>query len=155
MERYIISRCDAGQRNFVVDLAECGGLDSTFMGMLMGAAKRVMKVSGCLQIINAAGRNAQLLRGLGVHYFCNVAEDSGGLELPNKPVLEAAAVPHQCLSKGEQKSHCLNAHVELVESCDANKSKFGDVVQLMKSESGASSPLPSPGIGGEPVAYRN
>src|SRR6185295_17106423 len=54
-----------GQR-VIVDLSLCTGMDSTFMGALL-------KISGCLSIgggmlhvIHAGGRNAELLRGLGL-----------------------------------------------------------------------------------------
>lgn len=126
-----------GKKRFVVDLSDCTGLDSTFMGMLVGISKRLKHcVQGCLHIINASGRNAQLLRGLGVQHFCSLSEDAG-------PFLEdAAAAPvfvvdapvelqHHALTKGEQTAHCLKAHQDLCEVSRDNHTKFQDVVELM------------------------
>jgi anti-sigma B factor antagonist len=136
MEKYIDSHCRCGKRRFVVDLDGCGGLDSTFMGMLLGTAKKLKKLSGDLQIINAAGRNGQLLKGLGVHYFCPVREDAGDLTTPANFKDTAEEIPLECLSKPEQTTHCLKAHVELAESCESNKQRFCDVISLMEKQCG-------------------
>ena len=134
-----------GKRSFVVDLSDCTGLDSTFMGMLIGISKRLKQcVQGCLHIINARGRNAQLLRGLGVQHFCTVAEDAGPFcaedgeqagEVPatfkSAPVVDCRELDRQLLSKGEQTAHCLKAHEDLCEISHANQAKFKDVVELM------------------------
>ncbi len=137
MERFINTRSAEGHKRFVVDLGQCSGLDSTFMGMLMGAAKRLVKAAGCLQIVNAQGRNAQLLRGLGVHYFCPVSEDAACLECPShqsyQPV-ECDELPHEKLTRQDHKAHCLKAHETLASACPENQNRFSEVVRIMKEE---------------------
>lgn len=130
-----------GKRSVVVDLSACTGLDSTFMGMLIGISKRLKQcVQGCLHIINASGRNAQLLRGLGVQHFCSLSEDAGpfrgehpegGVAAPQVSLENCREVEHQALTKGEQTAHCLKAHQDLCEISRDNRQKFQDVVELM------------------------
>lgn len=147
--RFIEPQISAGKSRVVIDLQDCCGLDSTFMGMLIGVAKRLKKVhQGCLHIINAHGRNAQLLRGLGVQYFCNLTEGAGAFDgattrggcqcaSPEEgvdcgdTVEDCEEITHHQLSKLEQTQHCLQAHITLCEVGSENQSKFHEVVDLM------------------------
>jgi hypothetical protein len=130
-----------GKESYVIDLDECTGLDSTFMGMLIGLAKQIrQEAHGSLHLINAHGRNAQLLRGLGVHYFCNVTEDAGDFgaecnccETRSDVVLDHE-LEHCSLSKREFTEHCLEAHTRLCETGKANQEKFQTVVDLMEQK---------------------
>ncbi len=135
VERYVDDLIQTGEVRFVVDLAHCQGLDSTFMGMLLSLAKRLSRSpGGCLHIINAQGRNGELLRGLGVHYFCNVSDDAGGLCTGGHSTACQCAeeLPHQDLSKREQTEHCLKAHEGLAEVTPENSARFRDVIELMR-----------------------
>jgi anti-sigma B factor antagonist len=148
--RYAQPEIAGGKRSFVVDLADCTSLDSTFMGMLIGLAQQVRHdVEGCLHVINARGRNAQLLKGLGVHYFCSVSEDDGpftqraaseGCGCPDAAGLTRSDVVydeellHLDLSKKELTEHCLEAHTKLCEAGKENKEKFQHVVELMEQK---------------------
>jgi anti-sigma B factor antagonist len=72
---------DRGRRDFVVDLANCPAMDSTFMGTLAGLALRLREVdnghlwvvnrndrkdNGHLWVVNRNDRNSELLEGLGL-----------------------------------------------------------------------------------------
>lgn len=147
--RYVEPEIEHGRSRVVVDLDQCTGLDSTFMGMLIGISKRLRQIKqGCLHIINAHGRNAQLLRGLGVQYFCSLSEDAGpftkdetadacscGSEMEPPPtqadLVDCQELEHRPLTKSEQTQHCFAAHKELSEVNEANREKFKDVVDLM------------------------
>ncbi len=145
VEHFMQEKIASGRRNFIVDLAKCTGLDSTFMGMLLGMAKRLRLQQGCLHIIHVLGQNARLLKGLGVHYFCSVAEDDGGFDsagadacqcgspLDGGKVPEAtAAVPHREIDKKEQTQHCLQAHEDLAAASEENEGRFREVIELMR-----------------------
>jgi anti-sigma B factor antagonist len=145
-----------GKRSFVVDLEMCTSLDSTFMGMLIGLSKQITQaVQGCLHVINAQGRNAQLLRGLGVQYFCQITEDDGPfakrsldeacecgdgttpLAQPTATrddVVYCGTLAHQDLTKRELTEHCLKAHTTLCEAGKENQEKFQHVVELMEQK---------------------
>ena len=148
--RYVEREILRGKHTFVVDLESCTGLDSTFMGMLIGVAKQVRQDDrGCLHVINARGRNAQLLKGLGVQYFCSVTEDDGPFavtyqkdqcacgeehHMTRADVVFESELEHLDLSKLELTEHCLEAHTRLCETGKDNQEKFQHVVDLMEQK---------------------
>ncbi|PYJ15548.1 MAG: hypothetical protein DME94_06240 [Verrucomicrobia bacterium] len=58
---------DRGYREFVVDLADCAMMDSTFMGTMASVALRLKELGhGHLHIIHCGNRSQELLSGLGL-----------------------------------------------------------------------------------------
>jgi anti-sigma B factor antagonist len=58
---------DQGYREFVVDLADCSVMDSTFMGTMARVALWLTELGqGKLHIVHCGTRNQQLLSGLGL-----------------------------------------------------------------------------------------
>jgi anti-anti-sigma factor len=45
------SRMNEGYRKFIVDLSSCDFVDSTFLGVLVGALKKTTKMKGDLKIV--------------------------------------------------------------------------------------------------------
>ncbi len=149
---YLTPQIGGSKQRLVVDLESCTSLDSTFMGMLIGMAKQIShEKQGCLHIINAHGRNAQLLRGLGVQYFCEMSEDDGpftahatgdGCACPGEgtplvtrdEIIYGEALTHRTLTKQELTEHCLQAHSRLCEAGQGNQEKFQHVVELMEQK---------------------
>jgi anti-sigma B factor antagonist len=61
---------DQGYHEFVVDLADCAMMDSTFMGTMARLALRLRELGhGHLHIVHCGSRNQQLLSGLGTEYW--------------------------------------------------------------------------------------
>ena len=57
---------DRGYREFVLDLADCAMMDSTFMGTMASVALRLKELGrGHLHIVHCGNRSQQLLSGLG------------------------------------------------------------------------------------------
>jgi len=58
---------DRGYREFVVDLADCAMMDSTFMGTMASVALRLKELGhGHLHIVHCGNRSHDLLSGLGL-----------------------------------------------------------------------------------------
>ena len=56
---------DRGYREFVVDLADCSMMDSTFMGTMATVALRLMELGqGHVQVVHCGNRCQELLSGL-------------------------------------------------------------------------------------------
>ena len=72
----------SGGQRVIVDLSLCTGMDSTFMGTLTCIAGRLDEAGGALHIIHAAGRNGELLRGLGLDEIFTVDDDEEHLAAP-------------------------------------------------------------------------
>ncbi len=67
-----------GHRDFVVDLADCPVMDSTFMGTLTGVALRLRELGqGGVHVINSNERNTDLLEGLGLDQILSVENGHG------------------------------------------------------------------------------
>jgi anti-sigma B factor antagonist len=120
-----------GQR-VIVDLSLCTGMDSTFMGTLTGISGRLSDSGGALHVIHAAGRNGELLRGLGLDEVFTV--DDAEERLPAVQAPECAALPKSDCSRGERAQICLESHEALAAADQRNAVKFRDVIELMRGE---------------------
>lgn len=128
-----------GERRFVVDLAECPVMDSTFMGMLTGVARALRAFAGGrLEVLNANSRNAQLIRSLGLDHVFDLDTTGAawqeerlavGTRFPNAQTLG----PLQ-LSKREHSEFVLDAHEELSDADASNVPRFEDVITYLKKE---------------------
>ncbi|MEI6862627.1 MAG: STAS domain-containing protein [Verrucomicrobiota bacterium] len=116
------------KRSFVLNLTHCTGMDSTFLGVLAGAAlelRRLVPV-GSLVICGAGPRNLELLQNLGLHRLLTV--EAG------------AAPPDDCSPLGDttEKDELANARLALeahrnLVACDAaNRSRFEDVLTFLQ-----------------------
>lgn len=121
-----------GHRDFVVDLAACELMDSTFMGTLAGAALRLRELGeGGLIVVNANPRNRDLLIGLGLDQLFQVHSDHGGREFLLE---ETSLTPAQTSSRLNQKEVVLEAHEALATADAANASRFKDVIEFLRQE---------------------
>src|SRR5438876_5514060 len=64
---------DRGYREFVVDLADCAMMDSTFMGTMASIALRLKEIGhGHLHIVHCGNRSQELLSGLGLDQIFDI-----------------------------------------------------------------------------------
>jgi anti-anti-sigma regulatory factor len=130
---------ELGERCLVIDLHQCSGMDSTFMGMLAGLAMRITKQpgGGRLEIAGAAERNINSLEDLGLDAFMEINPDSAawcGREETIRGSLSAWKVPN--LNSRERGQEVLEAHKILAAANEDNAQKFESVVQLLENELG-------------------
>lgn len=128
-----------GERRFVVDLADCPVMDSTFMGTLTGVSRGLRAFEGGkLEVLNANTRNAQLIRSLGLDHVFDLDTDGATWPEERRAVsarfasAESLAPLH--LNKREQTEFILRAHQELTEADTANAPRFEDVIKYLKKE---------------------
>src|SRR5712691_4611213 len=70
---------DQGYREFVVALADCAMMDSTFMGTMARLALRLRELGhGHRHIVHCVSRNQQLLSGLGLDRIFDIDASGGG-----------------------------------------------------------------------------
>lgn len=120
-----------GVPRFILDFGECTGMDSTFLGIIAGAALETRKVEGeggYLALLCLGERNLELVRNLGLHRLARV--DSGELSESMdqsdtmQPLSGDAAVTRKVL---------ITAHENLAGINEANLEKFQDIVEYLKS----------------------
>ncbi len=122
---------EAGKRDVVVDFANCTAMDSTFLGILAGAAMQFRKHSseGSITLVRLGKRNLELVRNLGLHRILDVDCESSGLCFADGKLreIESDAENHHASAEG-----MLKAHENLVEADKGNLKKFQDVISFLR-----------------------
>jgi anti-anti-sigma regulatory factor len=117
-----------GAREFVLDLVNCQGMDSTFMGTLAGISFWLRELGeGSLSVVNLNERNAESLSNLGLDQLFNVRMSNTGKDGQILPIL----LDENRTTRAET---MLEAHEALVKSAPENISKFKDVIQFLEEE---------------------
>ncbi len=121
-----------GKTRFVMDFQNCTSMDSTFLGVLAGAALELRKRQppGSLVLCRLAHRNLELLRNLGLHRLLTV--DAGEFPMDFGPDVTALN-PAPDRGELENARLVLAAHENLVATDPANQSKFQDVLAFLRN----------------------
>ncbi|HEY8899806.1 MAG TPA: STAS domain-containing protein [Chthoniobacterales bacterium] len=139
MKEYTRRMVQRGHREFVIDLAGCELMDSTFMGTLAGIALRLREIgSGHLTVLNPNTRNRSLLENLGLDHLFAFELPDGVSPAPQRVAQETLSPPPA--DPSVQHATILSAHEALVEADPENEARFKDVLDLLKQE-------PQPGAG--------
>lgn len=130
------ARMGNGSANFVVDLENCPGMDSTFMGTLTAIAfelKRKKPGVGHLQIVNANKRNRQSIKKLGLQCVLDIDEDGSAWKDEKELVAENVSkpLPPEELDRREHAEMVMQAHEALVQANAENCSRFQDVIEYL------------------------
>lgn len=120
-----------GKRSFVVDFKLCASMDSTFLGVLAGAALELRRQSppGALTLARVGERNLELIRNLGLHRLATV--DTGTHSL--NPMGTGAPLTEQAHTEIERARLVLEAHENLVTTDTDNAAKFQDVMAFLRN----------------------
>lgn len=122
-----------GHRAFIIDLANCELMDSTFMGTMAGIALRLREIgSGSLTVLNANPRNHMLLENLGLGHLFSFDLPEGVRPAPVQAAQET--LPPAISDEATQHATILSAHEALVEADPENVERFKDVLELLKQE---------------------
>lgn len=113
-----------------VDLAECQGMDSTFMGILAMLGLRSRKIGAEMNIVNANELNKSLLYGLGLKKLFNYTE--GTVVMPGNESASTGASSGKLDLESAQT--VLDAHKTLMDVDDSNKKKFEAVVDMVQKD---------------------
>ena len=111
-----------------VDLADCQGMDSTYMGVLAMMALRAKKINAVISIYNANELNKNQLYGLGLKKLFQFTE--GTVEM-GEPAAAAANVP---VDKITHATTVLEAHKTLMDVDQDNVEKFEKVVDYVQKD---------------------
>jgi anti-sigma B factor antagonist len=119
-----------GKGRFVVDFQQCTSMDSTFLGVLAGAALELRRrvPAGTLTLTRVGVRNLELIRNLGLHRLATV--DAG--DFPMNFSGDAQALDSSARTEIESARLVLEAHEQLVSADAANAAKFQDVLAFLR-----------------------
>jgi anti-anti-sigma factor len=132
LQDFLAQMIGQGKTRFVMDFQNCTSMDSTFLGVLAGAALELRKRNppGDLVLCRVGHRNLELLRNLGLHRLLTV--DAGDFPMDfgqNTTALDPA--PDR--SELENARLVLEAHENLVIADPANQGKFQDVLAFLRN----------------------
>jgi len=122
-----------GRRRFVLDFSRCTGMDSTFLGLIAGAAMDLKKMEppGVLSLMGLSPRNLELVRNLGLHRLLCV--DCGDYPMNFSPDQARALITPDEAELANARL-ILQAHQNLVAADAANLGKFEDVLAFLKTQ---------------------
>lgn len=118
---------------FVMDFADCASMDSTFLGVLAGAAMEVRRQNppGCLVLCRVGRRNLELLRNLGLHRLLTVDAGDFPMEFGGR---EATPLQeNRMVCDLDRARLVLEAHENLVAADPGNQGKFQDVLAFLRN----------------------
>ncbi len=120
-----------GKRRFVLDFQHCASMDSTFLGVLAGAAIELRKMASdaSLVVTRAGARNTELMRNLGLHRLLTI---DGGDAAPNVANCNTPLEMKRC-TEIESARMVLEAHENLVNADETNRAKFQDVLAFLRN----------------------
>ena len=140
IKKFANAMIDRGHRNFVVDLADCPVMDSTFMGTLTGVALRLHGIGqGDLHVINSNERNTGLLEGLGLDQILSLENGSSPVcdECESLRPDASDALPPDAVAPVDRRAvteTMIAAHQALVDADPQNFCKFKDVLEYLKHD---------------------
>jgi anti-sigma B factor antagonist len=125
---------DRGYREFVIDLADCAMMDSTFMGTMASVALRLKELGrGHLHVVHCRNRSRELLSGLGLDQIFDIY--TNGATAPECEELErGSSVQPRENKKQAQAQTMLEAHEALCEAAPENLFRFKDVLDYLKQD---------------------
>lgn len=120
-----------GKTRFVLDFQHCSSMDSTFLGVLAGAAIELRKATknGSLVVTRVGPRNLELLRNLGLHRLLTI--DAGDFSLDFQKC--DTVLEEKKSTEIENARMVLEAHENLVNADEANRTKFQDVLTFLRN----------------------
>jgi len=121
-----------GRTRFELDFRNCAGMDSTFLGVLAGAAieLRKFKQPASLKVTHLTTRNLELMRNLGLHRLVTIETAPAAPAAPVEPATPLSCAPQTELESARM---VLEAHETLVAADEANRAKFEDVITFLRN----------------------
>lgn len=130
LREFGMAALDRGCRCVVLEMSDCAGMDSTFMGTLAGLAVQIGKCGGSVVLQNASEKNKHLISVLGLSPMMKFEDTApGSIVMPS--VVENLA--RQC-DKQELTEAMIEAHEVLIEVAPENIVKFKDVLSFLRDD---------------------
>lgn len=131
LQQFMAEMRRQGRARFVIDFQGCTSMDSTFLGVLAGAALELRKFpgGGSLVLARVGERNLELVKNLGLHRLLVIDNGEAARQVP---VAGTALAPQARMTELENARLVLAAHENLVVADEANRTKFQDVLSFLK-----------------------
>jgi anti-anti-sigma regulatory factor len=137
VRQFVLEMIEQGQREFVVDLGQCQGLDSTFLGVLGGLGLRLRDMGHplAIHVININDRQAELLQTLGLDRLLDIHRGErpipDNIEFHPLPDADVTHLTHP-LTKAEAADLILEAHDDLIRASEGNVPQFKELTKTLR-----------------------
>lgn len=133
LDVFLRNEIEAGARWVCIDLSACTGMDSTFMGTMVGFHRRLQEGDGERQaglvVVNPGASNRKLLDMLGLSAVVPVVDRCQAPDVRFVPLAVADVVSPATRAKLIQE-----AHEHLVALSDENRTKFGPFLEALRKD---------------------
>lgn len=130
LKEFGLSLIDRGIVELVIDLEDCIGMDSTFMGVTAGLCGRFHRESGGrVTMVHTSEKIQKLMTTLGLDRLVDDVDLQAAPEVPELKVLDIK--PQTPLESAET---MLEAHETLVEAHPQNHPRFQDVLDYLRED---------------------
>ncbi len=138
LKRFSYSAFDHGCALLLLDMSQCCGMDSTFMGVLAGIAGRLKSVpDGRVVAINLSAKNMSLLTTLGLDRLIEIYGTDDTPPSIAHYLIDAAAQGETAgddSGKRNTLTTMLEAHRELADVSTDNLTRFRDVISYLEQD---------------------
>lgn len=110
----------------IIDMENCAGMDSTFMGILTMVSLSARKQNTTIEMNNTGEDNKQNLFSLGLKNMFDFTETS------TKSTPEWESLEGKEISQEQHKENVLNAHQTLIDVHEDNRKEFQDIITFLK-----------------------
>ena len=129
LDSFLREAISQGAIRVCVDLSACSGMDSTFMGLLVGYSQELVHVQGQLLVVNPTAQNLRLLDMLGVSDVLPVIAQVEPAEL------EFVVIPaNPSVSPAQRMDIVRRAHQNLIALNAANEAKFSAFLNALEGD---------------------
>ncbi len=116
-------------QNLSINLADCIGMDSTFMGVLTMLALKLKKDDIIIEILNISEQNYELLQALGIHKLFTFSDKKA--KQVQLAAVQLKQTDNQQLDTAET---VLEAHDTLMQADEENVKKFEQVTKFARED---------------------
>jgi anti-anti-sigma factor len=149
---FFAERLTSKESSFVVDLKECRGMDSTFLGILAGLSNSLSRIGGTLLLTRPSASLLTVIKNLGLDRLLSVAPTLDAINNPENFTNNSKNYPNnskqetkdsslsvsttelkrEILSEHEQAKMVLEAHENLINANPNTNKSFLDVVEFLR-----------------------
>jgi len=129
LEAFASAEVDRGITQICMDLSRCNGMDSTFMGTMVGLHNRLKRDGGRLVILNPTETNRKLVDMLGLSRVMPVLD---GEDLPDLTFVPIGQTGTQSFTRRIRRIQ--QAHRNLVSLSERNRQEFSAFLASLDKE---------------------
>ncbi|MCI0652820.1 MAG: STAS domain-containing protein [Planctomycetes bacterium] len=128
-QRFALRMQERGCREFILDFSACDGLDSTFLGVLLGIAIGNRSQRTRVVVLNPSVTVRRVLEEVGLDHLLEVSAET--VALPDIPLEKL--IPEETTAD-QRIGMVLEAHENLCRIEGENRRRFGEFLRLLRSE---------------------